>query len=102
MALLNDYQIEQGIATIELAVPSEFVLLSSYYAWNRLLEFVTVNQRVPQNRRKLRQIFSEPLFKHKHDDIQAVIPYIRPEWVRGIWDLTLAGRTWDDAIIPEV
>ena len=51
--LLSEYQLGQGIVAVELAVPVEFVLLSSYHAWNSFLDFVIVNQRLPKNRQAI-------------------------------------------------
>lgn len=47
--LLSEYQLGQGMVAVELDVPKELVLLSSYYAWNSFLDFVIVNQRLPKN-----------------------------------------------------
>ena len=88
------------MVTVELAVPVEFVFLSSYHAWNSFLDFVIVNQRLPKNHRRARQMFADPLFKNDTDDIQAVIPFIEPAWVRGVTELTVAGRDWDAPLLP--
>lgn len=98
--LLSEYQIGQGMVAVELAVPVEHVLLSSYHAWNRFLDFVIVNQRLPRNQRRARKMFVEPMFKHDTDDIQAVIPFIEPAWLRGVTDLTVADRDWDTPLLP--
>jgi hypothetical protein len=98
--LLSEYQIGQGMVAVELAVPVEFVLLSSYHAWNSFLDFVIVNQRLPKNHRRARRMFANPLFKHDTDDIQAVIPFIEPTWVRGVTELTVTGRDWDVPLLP--
>ena len=45
-------------------------------------------------------MFADPLFKHDSDDIQAVIPFIEAAWVRGVTDLTIGGRDWDDSPLP--
>ena len=98
--LLSSYQIEQGMVTIELDVPVELALLSSYHRWNEFLDFVITKQRLPKSRRLLQQMFAEPLLKDEHDDIQAVIPFIDPAWVRGVADLSVEGRDWDAPIFP--
>jgi hypothetical protein len=97
--LLSEYQLGQGMVAVELAVPVEFVLLSSYHAWNGFLDFVIVNQRLPKNHRRARRMFADPLFKHDTDDIQAVIPFIKHAWVRGVTALTVEGRDWDAPIL---
>ena len=45
-------------------------------------------------------MFAEPLFKHDTDDIQAVIPFIEPAWVRGVTELNVADRDWDSPLLP--
>jgi hypothetical protein len=45
-------------------------------------------------------MFADPLFKHDTDDIQAVIPLIEPDWVRGITQLKVDGRDWDAPLLP--
>lgn len=87
--LLSEYQLGQGMVAIELTVPAEFVLLSSYNAWNSFLDFVIVNQRLPKNHRLARRMFAEPMLKHDTDDIQAVIPFI---------ELRVEGRNWDEPL----
>jgi hypothetical protein len=98
--LLSEHQLGQGMVVVELIVPMAFVVLSSYHAWNRFLDFVIVNQRLPENQRQARTMFADPLFKHDTDDIQAVIPLIEPDWVRGITELNVDGRDWDAPLLP--
>jgi hypothetical protein len=97
--LLSDYDVEQGMVTLELLVPIDLPLLSSYYAWNTFLEKLVTRKRSPCSRRKQRRMFEPPLFKHADDDIQAVIPYIAPNWVRRISTLTIDGRDWDEPVM---
>jgi hypothetical protein len=97
--LLSEYQLGQGMVAVELAVPVEYVLLSSYHAWNSLLDFVIVNQRLPKSHRRAGRMFADPLFKHDTDDIQAVIPFIEPAWVRGVTELRVEGRDWDEPLL---
>jgi len=97
--LLSEHQIGQGMVAVELAVPMELTLLSSYHAWNSFLDFVIVNQRLPRNQRRARRMFAEPIFKHETDDIQAVIPFIEPNWVRSVTELTVEGRDWDSPLL---
>jgi hypothetical protein len=99
--LLTGCQLGQGMVAVELAVPAEFVLLSSYHAWNSFLNFVIVNQRLPKNHRRARRMFADPLFKHDTDDIQAVIPFIEPAWVQGVTELVVEGRDWNSPLIAE-
>ncbi len=50
--LLSECQIRQGMVAVQLAVPLEFVLLSSYHVWNSFLNFVMDNQRLPKDQRQ--------------------------------------------------
>jgi hypothetical protein len=99
-ALFGSVESVQGMVTLELAVPSEFVLLSSYHEWNAFLDYVIVEKRLPNTRRKYRKMFAEPLLKHDADEIQAVIPFIDSAWVRGVSELTVAGRNWEFPLLP--
>lgn len=100
--LLSEYQLDGGMVAIELDVPVELVLLSSYSDWNRFLDFVIRHQRLPKNRRRAQRMFAEPLLKHDTDDIQAVISRIEPAWVQRVNPLTLAGRNWEEPLLPGV
>lgn len=98
MSLLSEYDIEQGIVAIELLVPCEIVLLSSYYAWNEFMDRAIERKRLPTSTRRGRWMFAEPLLKHDIDDIQAVIPWIDPKWICEIKELSLAGRADDESL----
>ena len=90
-ALLSDREIEQTLYTLELRVPSDLVLLSSYSDWNELLDHVVDGERVMDEDRWA-EMFSVPPLKHDDDDIQAAIPYIEPDWVTSVRPLTIDGR----------
>jgi len=97
-ALLSEFQLDQGMISVEMDVPGGFVLLSSYYAWSRFLDRVIVRRRVPVGDRIAGWMFQQPLLKHPTDDIQAVIPYIDSTWVIGTHALRIDGRSWDEPI----
>lgn len=82
---------------LTLSVPEEYVLLSSYYAWNEFLDHVIVNRALPP-RRWRRRMFQAPLLKHDTDDIQAVIPFIRAEWLLKSEPVTVSGRGGDEPL----
>lgn len=97
-ALLSDYDFEQGIEMLTLRVPDELLLPSSYWAWNEFLDFVIVNRALPRSRRWRRSMFRSPLIKHGTDDIQAVIPFIRAEWVEAVQRIVVHERNWDEPL----
>lgn len=99
IALLSEHDIEQGMIVIELAVPRELMLLSSYYAWNRFLDSAIEKNRLPKSPLRERWMFQEPFFRHSDDDIQAVIPMIDPKWVRRIDGLSVNGRDSNEPAI---
>jgi hypothetical protein len=89
---MSDNDFEQGLVMLTLSVPEELTLLSSYYGWNQYLEHVMVHQSLPRGRRRQRWMFDAPLLKHATDDVQAVIPRIRSEWIENTTKLVIAGR----------
>ena len=99
-SLLSENDRERALAVLELVVPSDTMLLSSYSAWNRFLDVLITKQRLPRSPRLVRWMFEEPLFRQPDDDIQAVIPLIRPGWLNRSSPLLLDGRDWDDPLIP--
>lgn len=46
-------------------------------------------------------MFADPLITHATDDIQAVVPFIEPAWVRGVTELVIEGRDWDSPLLPD-
>lgn len=97
-SLLCDYQIQKGVVSIELLVPPELMLLSSYYAWNKFLDFVIVHKRLPSSSLRNRWLLQSPLMKHKTDDVQAAIPCIKSEWIRGMKPVVIEGRQWNEVL----
>lgn len=89
--LLSDMELEDGIQTIEFECPVELVLLSNYSIWNMMLDEIssyedetkidkeTENRLFETGRRKFR----------KYDIIQAALPYLKLDWVKGIRELNL-------------
>ncbi len=99
--LLSEYDLEQGMVVIELAVPRSLVLLSSYYAWNRFLDVTLVKKRWPRSPLRKRRLFGEPLMWHGTDDIQAVLPSIEPQWLIRWTRLTIADREWEEPVLEQ-
>ena len=97
-ALLSDYDFEQGVVMLTLSVPEELTLASSYWLWNGFLDYVIVHRALPRSRRWRRRMFYAPLFKHNTDDVQAVIPFIRTEWIEKIAKVIIAGRNDDEPL----
>ncbi len=87
----------RSTVVIEISVPDDRCLLSSYSMWNdAVCDFL-------ENRRdtiggKFDEMFDEPLMKHRDDDIQAVIPYIMLEWTIDVRDLPESDDDWEAAI----
>jgi hypothetical protein len=112
--LLSEWDIAQGMVTIELEAPAELVLPSSYWIWNEFLGYVLENKLLPADDGDFRayvtkdglpvgyrdstDMFADPLFKCDDDDIQAVIPYIDPNWIVSMQPLTTADRDWDEPV----
>lgn len=70
----------RGLVRLELDVPPDLALLSSYSRFNDVLV-----EPVPTDAAALaarRTMFDAPWLDHPHDDIQAVLPWIEPAWLR--------------------
>jgi hypothetical protein len=98
--LLSESDFERGLAVLELAIPADTMLLSSYYAWNRFLDAVITKKRLPRSPRRAGWMFEEPLLRHADDDIQAVIPLIRPSWLVRSTPLIIDGRDYNEPLFP--
>ncbi|MBX9652711.1 DUF3841 domain-containing protein [bacterium] len=96
--LLAADEIQSGMVAIELLVPKQLVLLSSYHLWNDFVEVFLKTRRIPSRRHNTRRLFDEPLLTNDCDSIQAVIPFIEPEWVQRSFDLVVDGRDWGEMI----
>lgn len=74
--LLSEQDWEQGVSVIELHVPKDVALLSSYFHWNELLDESLETGNV---------VSSPKLFAIDNldadDVVQATIPYIKHEWI---------------------
>ncbi len=93
--LLSLMEIKDGVKTIELEVPDEFVLLSSYGAWNsEVLDYFIIGAEdvtLPlQKRNDLFHITPQNL--KDYDSIQATLPFLRLEWLVDIRSLKLAAN----------
>ena len=78
----TDFQLLSGMVLMELEVPEELCLCSTYSGFLRLLDEVIDSGKVlhPEAHQEMFQI-PEVL---DGDDAQAAIPYIRKEWVKDI------------------
>jgi hypothetical protein len=97
-SLLGDYALREPHVTLELTVPANLMLLSSYSAWNRLLDTTIVRSRLPRSHRWTRYVFARPYLRDKGDDVQAVIPWIEPSWIRSIQPLVVRDRNWHERV----
>jgi len=79
MSLLTDYQLLNGMVTIEMEVPDELCLLSSYARFNELLDEV-IDFGTIRHPEAHYEMFSLPL-ELDMDEIQAVIPCINKDWI---------------------
>jgi hypothetical protein len=81
-ALMGDWDYHaHRTRVIELEVPDQLPLLSSYSMWNELLEVAMTTEAMPALDIPFIAMFEPPYFQHDWDDIQAVLPYIEAEWV---------------------
>ena len=96
-ALLSDWEMEQTLCMLELHVPSDLVLLSSYGGWNEFLDHVMDNKPLT-NEDRWTEMFNVPPLKRDHDDIQAVIPYIERDWVASVRPLRIEDRDSSEVI----
>jgi hypothetical protein len=87
---------------IELAVPRELALCSSYGMWCDVLDKLRGDdppgRAVPTGPAGWQRIFREPLLKYRGDAVQAVLPCLRPEWVRACRPVRVVGRRWEEPL----
>ncbi|WP_432096558.1 DUF3841 domain-containing protein [Streptomyces sp. bgisy100] len=79
--LLSLHEWEQGVVVLDLDVPDELVLLSSYSGWNDLLEAVLTGAASPVMDWS---VGPDDLHDPVQCGVQACLPFIHPSWVRGI------------------
>jgi len=91
-SLLSDWDREQGLVTVELIVPEQLSLLSSYRMWNELLDVVHDSGSLPSSLEFHESMFEEPLLRDEEDNVQAVLPYIESAWIVDVRPLSLAVR----------
>lgn len=98
-SLIGDWKyFAHQMRVIELDVPHELPLLSSYYEWNQLLDEALETQQTPDFNSPHISMFDSPLIKHDADDIQAVLPLIEKHWVLDIRALPETNDSGDDWI----
>ena len=98
--LLSDFEIESGIQTIELECPESIVLLSSYAAWNNILDqFLLEEEFTDVSANEMKALFEvSPQHYTESDSIQATLPFLDKKWVVDIRALNL--RPNDDNYDP--
>ncbi|MBL1102743.1 DUF3841 domain-containing protein [Streptomyces coffeae] len=79
--LLSDEQIDSGVVVLDLDVPDNLVLRSSYSQWNELLSGVLSGEQSPA---MAWSIDPEEEDTTEEFQVQACLPMLRRGWVRGI------------------
>jgi len=97
-ALLGDYALREPHVRLELTVPVNLMLLSSYSAWNRLLDTTIVRSRPLRSHRWAQYVFARPYLRDEGDNVQAVIPWIEPNWIRSMQPLVIRDRNWHEPV----
>lgn len=89
--LLSDYDLEEGIRTIEFECPVELALLSLYGTWNVMLEtfYYCEGEAIIDKEIEARLFATGKKQFRKYDAIQATLPYLKLDWVREIRPLNL-------------
>lgn len=68
------------MSIIELTLPEDLVLTSSYSRWNVLLDYCIVNRRTPERTEDWLGMFDCKSLE-KWDKIQGVVPWIERSWI---------------------
>lgn len=97
-ALLSDSKLENPFSVLELEVPEEFVLLSSYIDWNEALDFtIDTGSEPPDTHESMFDPVTDP-----DDDTQACIPFILESWIVASRPLRLFEASldtqWDEPV----
>ena len=79
---------------VELEVPDNLVLLSSYWRWNEALDDALYASDIIRTE-AFADMFDDPLIKHETDDIQAIIPHIHRSWIIDVRSLPEQDRDWE-------
>ena len=97
--LMGDWNYYAASMTcLELIVPHELALLSSYSRWNEAIDDAMDRREDSIATEAFIDMFDSPLIKHDTDDIQAVVPRIESTWVVHRWTLPLGDSEtldWD-------
>lgn len=88
-ALLSDIELEHGVQTLELSVPDELVLLSTYHLWNDLLDYFIDKKPLPKKQGFEKMFEFSNVDFERTDAIQATLPFLKKEWIVDIRDLNL-------------
>ena len=95
-ALLSEIELERGIWIIDLSVPSEFCVLSSYAVWNSVLDDFIAGKSivdVPQGLFGI-QSYRFP-WPCEPDSFQFTLPHIDSRWIRAFRPLPYSPETVD-------
>lgn len=91
-----------SMLVLELSVPDELVLLSSYARWNEAMNDAMEQRSEQVDTVRFSDLFDPPLIKYDTDDVQGVIPMIDQSWITDLralppgdeleldWDLPFA------------
>jgi hypothetical protein len=85
---------------LELIVPRDIALLSSYSRWNEAIDDAMDRHDDSIATEEFIDMFDSPLIKHDTDDIQAVVPKIEPAWVVRRWSLPVGDAESLDWCMP--
>lgn len=88
------------MVVLELNVPEQIPLLSSYSRWNQAIDDAIDRHSETIDVARFDDMFDTPLFKHDLDDIQAVIPKIERSWVTRKWLLPACDESEMDWELP--
>ena len=66
---------------LELSVPDDLVLLSSYWRWNEAMNDAIDRRSEQIDTPRFIDMFDPPLIKHDADDVQGVMPAIDYSWI---------------------
>lgn len=80
--LLSEQDWERGVSVIELQMPKDEVVLSSYFHWNQLLdESLETGAVTPST-----ELFSTNNLD-EDDTLQATLPYVKRGWIKATYAL---------------
>lgn len=87
-----------SMVSLQLDVPDNLVLLSSYSRWNEAIDDAIDRKLADIDGVRFYDMFEWPMMKHDTDDVQAVVPYIDTSWITDVRGLPYASSDqldWD-------